>query len=503
MAYKFYINKHKNILLIILILIMAFVSIVERNVFSPISADAAWLTVIAESLMEGMIYGRDIYDVNPPASALLYIPGAIIAKILNVNILYGSIIYLYITFILMLFLSIFVLKRSKFITSIEIYYLVLVLCFMSLVYNPQDFGQKEHFVILFIIPFLIMNAVQNEEIKINLYIRSMIGILLGIAYSIKPFFAIVPFLIAITDFMKYRSYKVFVRIEYLLSIIILIIYIAFVLSKFSDYTIWLKSIMNSNVNYYSVRYDPFLSLKTEASLYLITLVTFLCVFSWSRIQFKTRLCEIFFIASIGFFLCFLIQGKNWEYQAFPALFMQAVASSILIYQIGRSANRIKFVRFLFIGCLCFSQAITFTKFFETLRIVPKDKELVSEIVKITPNASMLALTESSPSAFPMALEANGRWVGSFSSAWIASFLSFKQKRDVLSGEIPVTSIPILQWQMDRITQDITNNKPDIIISHSNASWNILLSKFPRLMEALDEYDQVIIIDDRVILKRQQ
>ena len=45
--------------------------------------DVAFLTWTADQVMRGAVFGRDVYDVNPPLSFLIYTPAAILGRVIG------------------------------------------------------------------------------------------------------------------------------------------------------------------------------------------------------------------------------------------------------------------------------------------------------------------------------------------------------------------------------------------------------------------------------------
>ena len=144
---------------LISIAILFATAIVLRHVLAA-NTDVSWLLTIGERVLDGQRLYVDVFEVNPPMAVLVYIPGIVIARALElpVEAVIDGLIFTAIFVSLAIVARI--LKNSSVLPGATSWPLA-PLGFAVLAILPmQAFGQREHIAILELLPLFAVFAVR-------------------------------------------------------------------------------------------------------------------------------------------------------------------------------------------------------------------------------------------------------------------------------------------------------------------------------------------------------
>lgn len=160
-------------------------------VIIPTNADVAWLLFTAKRVMEGATLYVELIEVNPPLIVWLNLPPVALAELLEIPSRPVFFLYVAAWVLLSLRLSWNVLgtltpeistKRRR------AYQLLLVAGFVTAV--GYVYGQREHFMVLFVVPYALAIAARatgGEPAKGTLV---AIGVLGGLGFMVKPYYGL-------------------------------------------------------------------------------------------------------------------------------------------------------------------------------------------------------------------------------------------------------------------------------------------------------------------------
>ena len=145
--------------------------------------DVAYLTWVADRVMHGAVYGRDVYDINPPLSFLIYVPAALLAQFMG----FDPAIRLWTVAVVAVSIA------SLWQTADKSYRMPVVAAlgiFVALAF-PREFGQREQFALLLCAPYTAGHTPRRGLAVLN-------GVMAGIGFALKPYFLIPLALIFLT-----------------------------------------------------------------------------------------------------------------------------------------------------------------------------------------------------------------------------------------------------------------------------------------------------------------
>lgn len=297
---------------------------------SPLHHDLIWSLEVGKRLMAGGTYFHDFFETNPPLlyflhGALFKLAGAIQLKPLTV-------FYIFIICAsLLCYLSCFRITRNLFPEDKQIRTFLLTALAISLGFAPNnDYGQKEHIMMLLALPYFlfnlsfILNKPRSKQHEI------VLGALAGIGFAFKPPYFFIPLaLIELERVVRNRSFNVLIRWDIAAIVCVQFIYLlSMVILTPSYLTDMLPVILKTYVPQAFVPWSGTLLNHYSLFFYFNTLIWFLC-YQPNRLN---QIIAYFFLITLGFTLSFILQNKGWAYQQLPLrisnlLFLSLIALS--------------------------------------------------------------------------------------------------------------------------------------------------------------------------------
>jgi hypothetical protein len=201
---------------------------------------------------------------------------------------------------------------------------------------------------------------------------------------------------------------------------------------------------------------------------------------------------------------FLLQGKGWAYQSYPAISFGLLA---LTAELGGAEAPI--AQWLMIGragagVAALAMFGVAELWFDTTR--PRDTAAIAAAIEnIAPHPTIAAITADLSVGFPLTEMVHGRWAQRTPSLLIAASVRRRKLGANLDPEMLARIEPYEILDRDRLRDDIRTNRPDILLVEDKASepfdWLAWARRDPQFAAALDGYALVRQIDDVQIWRR--
>lgn len=169
--------------------------------------DVSWFALAASRLLHGGGYARDFFEVNMPLAVALYIPPNLIAAGFHISlaVAINGLVLLLAAQSAMLCLRFVGAPAGQVLTpfarTLLLTWLLLVLCFEP----GYDFAQREHFIVILVLPFLFMLA--SGEVGAGAALRGYASLLAAIGFMIKPHYWTLPWLLLGLRAIHSRSWR--------------------------------------------------------------------------------------------------------------------------------------------------------------------------------------------------------------------------------------------------------------------------------------------------------
>ncbi len=157
------------------------------------SPDMAFLLYAGGRVLDGARLYRDIVEINPPLIVWLNVGVAFLARAWHLSEFF---VYRVATFAVVVALFCFCARLvGRYLVRDDPAFrrwLLLLLFFALFPFSGDDFGQREHFVLALLAPYLLLVAarVAGRAPAVRFYEAAAIGLLAGLALALKPHFGL-------------------------------------------------------------------------------------------------------------------------------------------------------------------------------------------------------------------------------------------------------------------------------------------------------------------------
>jgi hypothetical protein len=478
------------------LILVTIVAIVLR-LFIVTASDVSWLITLSEKVLDGNRLYIDLIEVNPPASILLYLPAVALARLIGVapEIVVNTLIFLAVG--ASLWISSRILVRARLLDGVDGWIFVAFAASLLLIFPARAFAQREHIAVIVLLPALAVYVARAQGISPGFAAAIIAGIGTGIAVSIKPHFALAIILAAATAAYHAKSWRLLFAPEHWIAGGIIAIYGA---SIFVFYPQFISDVLPLVQAIYVPIRQPLSVILTRLPAILWLLSIFLLAIQKQRAILAPRF-SILLMASCGFALAHLAQGKGWPYQTYPMLALSLLTLAILPSEHSGKVRKestpknSRTARLLVLATTIGFVAVGFN----WLTLGPDFTPLAETIQRYATQPRMLVISSDFGLGHPLVRQLRGQWVQRVGSLWITKCAEWMLKRE----HSPVAAALLESYvARDRamLLEDIRREKPDIILVDQD--WEAYTRSDSALSELLKAYGEVSREQGIIILRRQ-
>lgn len=200
-----------------------------------VNGNISWLLIAAERLLDGLKLSEHIYETNPPLSIVAYTPHILFSKALGLPITVGA-FYLTLIFVCLSTLTThFIIKAFPFLSSTEKNVFILGYFLSVTLGTTVFFSEREHFVILSLVPFVLCQYAMARHIEIRKIIVIPVMIIGALCILVKPHYGLLPTVFILGRMIRQRKFSAFLKIDFITLSIMTLAYIGIIFTFFSDY----------------------------------------------------------------------------------------------------------------------------------------------------------------------------------------------------------------------------------------------------------------------------
>jgi hypothetical protein len=402
--------------------------------FQP-NHDVAWFVIAASRLIEGGRYVDDIYEVNAPLAVLIYCPAALLAK--------GTGLGLWTSFLIASFalmgaavLACGCFFRRLFPTEPGLCgALVLLVAGVLFVLPGYEFGQREHYAVILLLPFVV--AAAAEDAAVPLRPRSLlVGLALAGAVGalIKPFFVLFPALIFGSRMLQERSFRFLARPDFLAFLLFGLGYLILLLTVFRG---WIDIMLDTATLYRSAYDHVRLTLGTAVlgsgaagGLVLASLLA-------HRPRPEAILVRYTALAALAAVAIFVFQAKGWKYQYLPVMsFLLVSAGVFMLGSISRPVSPPAAGRTTrwTVAAACLALVAFYlvrSEFRPSSTVLFQQQPIYAMTSALASEQAAYTLSSGLSPSFPLVLMQNRTWSSRFPCLWMlkANDFALRNARD--------------------------------------------------------------------------
>lgn len=298
--------------------------------------DSVWLLVAAERLLSGGTYSQDFVELNPPLALLLHVP-AIMLKPMAGNDSHAAFVILVLGYATAsLYLLTQVLDRGLAGNS-DLQRWLPVICAACLLLLPHyDFGQREHLLAIFVMPYLAMQATDLARTRGNDLPAAAVSAWACLGMFLKPVFLLLPMLFALDRCARARSVKPLLDADIAMIGLAGLAYAALVIFLFPDYF----TVARYALEFYGAYSNDLGGVLLVVSPHAAAgIAVALFAARLSQVREERRLFTVMALAAGVAVLSVVIQQKGWSYHVLPVRIFTGISMLLMVAGIGRHILR--------------------------------------------------------------------------------------------------------------------------------------------------------------------
>lgn len=438
-----------------------------------LDCDVSWLLTVAERVLDGQRLYVDVWEVNPPASVWLYLPGVLLARAAGVSPEFATSVGM----IALACWSLRTFARTSGEGS------AIVMPFALLLLPLGTFAQREHVALCLILPALAVLVAQSrapEALPRSAWIAAVAA---GMAVAIKPHFVLALALPAAVA--MWRAGRNVVRTgEAMAAVAVVLAYAGVAIRLHPDYARDVVPVLAAV--YLPMRLGIVDLLAGPVVAPVVALIVLGLVMTRRR---PGVVAEIMFAAATGFALAGLVQGKGYLNHALPGIALALIGVG---FALRSSAPRERIVGAAMALVIAGLELHAFS------RIVP-DVALRAAIARVAPaRPSMVALGSNLNVGHPVVRHLGGRWVQS-SPALVVS----GGARYAMAGADTVQRARLRKLaarDAADFARDLAGNAPDVVLQDATLGtpW---IAAHPAVARAMRAYRPAAQVSDVTVWTR--
>ena len=456
------------------------------HVGSYANTDIAWLLTVGEHVLDGAVPYRDIIETNPPGSVLLYLPAVLVGRGTGIEPQTVVMLLTALACAAALALCCVILRGARQGPEPVSGPLLVAVAALLVLLPSGSFGQREHIILLAMLPLLCVVAVRQQACPRVLLAWSLLSAAgAALAISIKPFYALGLIGPVVLLWRRAGWRGLAAARELWLTGIVAASLMAAQLVAFPSFTHDVLPLLTRV--YLPARQPLSLLLSLPGGMFgIATLLGAMLVrHRWPPARHE-RLSDTAALAALGFLAAYLVQGKGWPYQAYPA-----VAAGLIAIAAGLAGAASRWVGardpkgtpLIISGAaaivLSGGAAIGFDAHLDIDRYAPG---LVQAVEDLGPHPKVLSLASDIAVGHPLVRQVGGRWVGTLMSSWIDLYIDRMHPGIGRAGPLG----PDLAFEEHVMASDIRDRRPDAVLA-SAPGWTAWIGSEPLVHEALADY----------------
>ena len=296
----------------------------------------------------------------------------------------------------------------------------------------RDLGQREHFTVLLILPYVLAVALRMEGRSVEFMAGFAIGFAAGIGLSFKPYFLLIPLFLEATLLWKTRAPQLLARPEALGAVAVAVLFATATLLLARP---WLFEVVPDVQRIYWA-FDSTLGsqwVSLAAKFVLPLLATVLVLFAEPPSHAKALL-----ITGAGFAGAAILQGKYYTYHVY-AIYVMLVLGAVAGFP-GRPGRRAKILGLIFVGIFLQNLKETGGRMLSLSEHGGFGKNVGEVIALVAENSpkdgSFLAVSTHNFPAFPTALYADRRYASTTNSQfYLPAVVRLRLSREPVDPEL--------------------------------------------------------------------
>lgn len=460
--------------------------------------DATWLIAVVRRLSAGgSLYSKDLVEINPPLIIWMTAVAMRVGEFIHVDSVTAWRLFVGAQVLVSTGLSARLLPASL-ASPVDLRpYLLVFLAWVYACLPAYNYGQREHFIVLWLTPYILAAAQRALDRSRPPSHEMIAGLLLGATLCLKPHYLLAALLVEGGVLLSRRSLRAIIGPTALTAAATLLLY-AVVL-------VWRYPALFTFAAPLARHYYPAYGVLQIRAVHVWYLGTALAAALLTRRPAPAAVtCRLFVLAGTGAFLAFVLQGKGWPYHFLPAksFFGAAIVVALLsglsaiverwptvTLTLRRRPGVAAIGAVLVAGVATLSSVHDVQNFYQTrnARVVQNVAQYLNAIDLGGAPRRFAALSPSLFPAFPVNELIRGEWSSRFSCMWLLSGIVEAERAGVQPP--PIGSQPGRAWLEDAMSEDFERWRPELVLVETSRQQPVLaeLLKSERFQAIWSQY----------------
>ncbi len=419
---------------------------------SSLIHDTAWYLYVAQGLLHGKKLYLDFVEVNPPLGMWLVVPPVWLAE--RTGLASVACFYSYLFAITAIVLALCWRYAMTEVRSSRA--LMLLATSAILLFAPgNNFGQREHFMVLLFLPWVILRMQHAPQAKG--WERVLVGAAAGLAIALKPHAIFAPLCVEATLCFQQRNWRQAVAVENAAAL-------AAVLAYGAAIAIFTPEFFGGIIGLGRTAYLPYYGYPLPVVLMDAKWAVIFMALGFLGIADKR--VQIYWAAALGFLVSYFLQNKGFTYHILPATIFALLACAASL-QAGFASPRFKTMATATIGLAALALLVSEPQEYEQNR----DISSRIEALRGPEVQSIFIASNRFAHAFPYVVEQHLDWASRLPTQWLVPYVSDHWK----PGES--THDPIVAKALDWTMEDFANLKPDLVAIDNTKAQRAAMGSF--------------------------
>lgn len=428
---------------------------------SAINGDTSWLIHVVETLMNGGKAYVDVVETNPPMAFLIYWPAVAAARATGITPELAAYLFTIALMGVCGILTLDVARRAFRLTPLALVMLGAAFVVALILVPSRSFTQREHLALTFVLPALMSLAARADGRTTGNALAITAGLLAGLGVSIKPHFVLAIALPALAAALARRDWRILLAPEALVSGLLFCAYVLVWITVFPAFFDLPLFLIGNTYRLYTYGWADYLRDPPALVFLFSCLAGGLLALSHRR----TPPILVFATGLAAFAVAFAEQGKGFAYHLYPVAAMTLLLA-VFALALGREEQPGRLSTGLGTLFITAGAGVSLLSGLYSASY-PDSSDLRRALLAGKPRPSLIILSFDIAVNFPLARDIGGTWSSRLQSLWISNSAGHAIRRG-LSPEQKARTERAVMIERDWLAQDITRNRPDILVSDGQA-----------------------------------
>lgn len=413
---------------------------------TTLNHDVQWYSIGIGRWLDGATLYRDVVEVNPPLAFLIATPPVAAARLLGLTPATCFIAYV----LALAAISVAVASRlwARVGGQARTAGLTAAAALALFVYPIPQFGQREHFTLILVLPYLVLAELRHRRVAVSWPSAAAIGAVAALGLALKPHFLLVPALVALVRIWRERRWRAGFEIEHLAMLAVTIVYGLSIPLLFPAYI--LEVLPMAQIGYHAGYGKTFAIVASPPEPVLGLLLVFLFAAWPGRDPARLAPLAPWAAAVVGFGIAYLVQQKGWFYQRMPlggCAILLAVGVALQSASNGRRLAALSIAAGLLLSAL---------------QLGPYDNPVSASVRRAVPQldstSRVYALGQWLRPGVSLAADLGGTWCSRYPALWPLPGAVLAR-----SGEHHVEAARVARRVVDVVVEEFETCRPTVVV----------------------------------------